>query len=172
MSKSRKQLHEQLWAAAEQLRANSSLKLNEMSEPILGLIFLKFADVRFKRVQAEFVEDRQDQDRCAIGGRIDQVQLTESAVGYVMVDDDVVFGTFENGAEIAETLVLPKALQDHLNVRGYYGTVRHNVRAIYQHYLGWFDAHPANLDALPPLDAARQRTIERMRRGVEGTHTV
>ena len=61
MSKSRKQLHEQLWAAAEQLRANSSLKLNEMSEPILGLIFLKFADVRFKRAQAEFVEDRQKQ---------------------------------------------------------------------------------------------------------------
>ncbi|MBL8359596.1 MAG: MBL fold metallo-hydrolase [Rubrivivax sp.] len=61
-----------------------------------------------------------------------------------------------NGAEIAETLVLPKALQDHLNVRGYYGTVRHNVRAIYQHYLGWFDAHPANLDALPPLEAAKR----------------
>jgi type I restriction enzyme M protein len=45
----RKQLHESLWAAAEQLRANSGLKLNEISEPILGLIFLKFADVRFKR---------------------------------------------------------------------------------------------------------------------------
>jgi len=42
----RKQLHERLWAAAEQLRANSGLKLNEISEPILGLIFLKFADVR------------------------------------------------------------------------------------------------------------------------------
>lgn len=44
-----KQLQERLWAAAEQLRANGSLKLNEISEPILGLIFLKFADVRFKR---------------------------------------------------------------------------------------------------------------------------
>lgn len=49
----RKQLHERLWAAAEQLRANSSLKLNEMSEPILGLIFLKFADVKFRRATAE-----------------------------------------------------------------------------------------------------------------------
>jgi type I restriction-modification system DNA methylase subunit len=45
----RQQLHERLWAAAEQLRANSGLKLNEMSEPILGLIFLKFADVRLKK---------------------------------------------------------------------------------------------------------------------------
>ena len=51
---------------------------------------------------------------------------------------------------------LPKPLQDHLNVRGYYGTVRHNVRAVYQFYLGWFDAHPANLDALPPVDAGKR----------------
>lgn len=54
----RKQLHEILWAAAEQLRANSGLKLNEISEPILGLIFLKFADVRFKKVQTGIVSER------------------------------------------------------------------------------------------------------------------
>lgn len=54
----RKQLHERLWAAAEQLRANSSLKLNEISEPILGLIFLKFADVKFRRVHAEIETER------------------------------------------------------------------------------------------------------------------
>lgn len=48
-----KQLHERLWSAAVQLRANGGLKLNEISEPILGLIFLKFADVRFKRAKAE-----------------------------------------------------------------------------------------------------------------------
>ena len=60
------------------------------------------------------------------------------------------------GPEIADTLQLPQALQDHLNVRGYYGTVRHNVRAVYQFYLGWFDAHPANLDALPPVEAGKR----------------
>ena len=54
----RQQLHERLWSAAEQLRANSGLKLNEMSEPILGLIFLKFADVRFKKVQSDIVAER------------------------------------------------------------------------------------------------------------------
>ena len=58
--------------------------------------------------------------------------------------------------EIADTMTLPKPLQDHLNVRGYYGTVRHNVRGVYQFYLGWFDAHPANLDALPPVDAGKR----------------
>ncbi|OGC03985.1 hypothetical protein A2276_05140 [candidate division WOR-1 bacterium RIFOXYA12_FULL_43_27] len=57
---SRKQLHERLWAAAEQLRANSSLKLNEISEPILGLIFLKFADVRFKRAKEKIAEERKN----------------------------------------------------------------------------------------------------------------
>jgi len=54
----RKQLHERLWSAAVQLRANSGLKLNEISEPILGLIFLKFADVRFKRAKEAFEKER------------------------------------------------------------------------------------------------------------------
>lgn len=49
MTTNRKQLNDRLWASAQQLRANSSLKLNEISEPILGLIFLKFADVRFRQ---------------------------------------------------------------------------------------------------------------------------
>ncbi len=54
----RKQFHERLWSAAVQLRANSGLKLNEISEPILGLIFLKFADVRFKRAKVEIETER------------------------------------------------------------------------------------------------------------------
>ncbi len=58
MTTNRKQLHERLWSAAVQLRANSGLKLNEISEPILGLIFLKFADVRFKRATAEIEAER------------------------------------------------------------------------------------------------------------------
>lgn len=58
-TQNRKQLHERLWAAAEQLRANSSLKLNEMSEPILGLIFLKFADVKFRRAKTEIEKERE-----------------------------------------------------------------------------------------------------------------
>ena len=60
------------------------------------------------------------------------------------------------GPEIAEQLTLPQALRDWLNVRGYYGTVRHNAKAVYQHYLGWYDANPANLDPLPPVDAAKR----------------
>jgi type I restriction enzyme M protein len=59
MTTNRKQLHERLWAAAEQLRANSGLKLNEIAEPILGLIFLKFADVRFKKERANIVAEHE-----------------------------------------------------------------------------------------------------------------
>jgi alkyl sulfatase BDS1-like metallo-beta-lactamase superfamily hydrolase len=61
----------------------------------------------------------------------------------------------KQATEIAELITLPKALQDNLNMRGYYGTVSHNVKAVYQFYLGWFDAHPSNLHALPPLEAAK-----------------
>ncbi len=58
--------------------------------------------------------------------------------------------------EIAEALKLPKSLNDFLNIHGYYGTVRHNAKAVYQFYMGWFDANPANLDALPPVDAGKR----------------
>lgn len=51
-------LENNLWAAAEQLRANGSLKLNEIGEPILGLIFLKFADVKFKRMTETLQKER------------------------------------------------------------------------------------------------------------------
>ena len=61
-----------------------------------------------------------------------------------------------NAAEIAEILRLPPSLDEHLSVRGYYGTVRHNVKAVYQNYMGWFDAHPSNLDPLPALEASEK----------------
>lgn len=59
-------------------------------------------------------------------------------------------------SEIAEGLQLPESLARRWHTRGYYGTVSHNVKAIVQHYLSWYDAHPANLHALPPVAAARK----------------
>jgi len=64
-------------------------------------------------------------------------------------------------AEIAEGLRLPEALATRWHARSYYGTVSHNVKAIYQHYLSWYDAHPANLHAHPPV-AAAQRYVRYM----------
>jgi alkyl sulfatase BDS1-like metallo-beta-lactamase superfamily hydrolase len=56
--------------------------------------------------------------------------------------------------EIAEQLDLPSTLRNRFSNRGYYGTVRHNAKAVYQAYFGWYDANPANLDPLPPAEAA------------------
>jgi len=56
--------------------------------------------------------------------------------------------------EIAEELRLPPALGSEFFNRDYYGTVSHNVKAVYQRYLGWFDANPAHLHPLPPVEAA------------------
>jgi len=58
------------------------------------------------------------------------------------------------GAEIAEQLDLPATLAGEFGNRGYYGTVSHNVKAVYQRYFGWFDGNPANLHPLPPEPAA------------------
>jgi len=59
-------------------------------------------------------------------------------------------------AEIAEMIQLPAGLNQLWYVRGYYGTVKHNAKAVYQRYLGWYDANPANLDPLPPEPAAKK----------------
>ena len=56
--------------------------------------------------------------------------------------------------EIAEAVTPPVALADQWSNRGYYGTYRHNTKAIYQFYLGWYDAVPAHLDQLPPTPRA------------------
>ena len=62
-----------------------------------------------------------------------------------------------NSTEIAELLVdFPKDLATEWYMRGYYGTVNHNVKAVYQRYLGWFDANPANLNSLPPEELGRE----------------
>src|SRR5215471_8192005 len=59
-------------------------------------------------------------------------------------------------SEIAEQLELPASLANEWENRDYYGTVRHNAKAIYQKYLGWYDDNPANLDPLPPVEAAKK----------------
>jgi alkyl sulfatase BDS1-like metallo-beta-lactamase superfamily hydrolase len=59
-------------------------------------------------------------------------------------------------SEIAETIRLPNGLEGAWHSRGYYGHIRHNVKAIYQKYLGWYDANPVNLDPLPPVEAGKK----------------
>ncbi|MFN3935686.1 alkyl/aryl-sulfatase [Parvibaculum sp.] len=58
--------------------------------------------------------------------------------------------------EIAEELKLPPTLAAEWYTRGYYGTLNHNAKAVYQRYLGWFDGNPANLHKHPPVEAAKR----------------
>ncbi|MFV9456288.1 alkyl/aryl-sulfatase [Rhodococcus sp. NM-2] len=58
------------------------------------------------------------------------------------------------GIEIAEDFPLPPALESAWHARGYYGSVSHNVKAIYQRYMGWFDGNPTSLWQHPPENAA------------------
>jgi alkyl sulfatase BDS1-like metallo-beta-lactamase superfamily hydrolase len=60
------------------------------------------------------------------------------------------------GLEIAERIELPPALRDAWNTHGYYGSVSHNVKAIYQRYMGWFDGNPAHLWEHPPVESAKR----------------
>lgn len=59
------------------------------------------------------------------------------------------------GGEIAERVRLPEALSQRWFNRGYYGTMMHNSRAVYQRYMGWYDGVPAHLYPLAPEEAAR-----------------
>ena len=58
--------------------------------------------------------------------------------------------------EIANMIELPSALEKNWYTRQYYGTVRHNAKAVYQKYMGWYDANPVNLHPLAPADTAKK----------------
>jgi alkyl sulfatase BDS1-like metallo-beta-lactamase superfamily hydrolase len=58
--------------------------------------------------------------------------------------------------EITAMVKLPKALTSYFGARGYYGDLRHNVKAVYQFYLGNYDGNPANLNLLPPAESGKR----------------
>lgn len=60
------------------------------------------------------------------------------------------------GEEISEMIRLPPKLHKNWNTRGYYGSLKHNTRAVYQFYMGWYTANPSDLNNLPPQKAARK----------------
>lgn len=61
------------------------------------------------------------------------------------------------GIEISEKLQhLPTGLAEHSYEQGYYGSLSHNLKAVYQRYIGWFDGNPANLWSLPPVESGVQ----------------
>ena len=63
--------------------------------------------------------------------------------------------------EISDMLSMPESYANQSHVQGYYGTVSHNVRSVYNRYLGWYDGNPANLHPHTPVDSGK-RYVEMM----------
>ncbi len=82
--------------------------------------------------------------------------LTKQRDTYKFIHDQTLryAGQGYTPGEIAEMIELPPSLANSFANRGYYGTVRHNSRAVYQFYFGWYDGNPVNLNPLPPEQAA------------------
>ncbi len=62
----------------------------------------------------------------------------------------------ETPTEIAEELKRPDAIANEWSNRGYYGTVRHNAKGVYQRYIGWWDGIPAHLNLYPPIEQGKR----------------
>lgn len=62
-----KSIEDRLWDAADKLRANSGLKANQYSQPVLGLIFLRFADFRFSKIDKELQEEKAKKTGASMG---------------------------------------------------------------------------------------------------------
>lgn len=82
--------------------------------------------------------------------------LTEQRDTYKFIHDQSVrlLNAGHTAEEIAEMIKLPASLSTSFSTRGYYGTLKHNAKAVYQGYLGWYDGNPANLDPLPASQTA------------------
>ncbi len=84
--------------------------------------------------------------------------LVDSAAVYKFINDQTL--TYINQGytpnEIANMIKLPEQLEKNWFTRGYYGTVAHNSKAVYQKYMGWYDANPVNLHPLPPEKSAQK----------------
>lgn len=84
---------------------------------------------------------------------IEFLQVQRDTYKYIHDQTVRLFNQGMTPSEIAEVIELPESLQRGFHNRGYYGTLRHNARAVYQNYLGWYDGNPANLNPLPAAEA-------------------
>ena len=97
------------------------------------------------------------------GGEVVRAFLEDHRDAYKFLHDQTVrlMNRGYTGPEIANRLELPPALARDWFNRGYYGTMSFNSRAVYQRYMGWYDANPVNLAVLEPADQAG-RYVEAM----------
>lgn len=84
--------------------------------------------------------------------------ITNTAAVYKFINDQTL--TYINQGytsdEISNMIELPEKLAENWYTRQYYGTVAHNSKAVYQKYMGWYDANPVNLNPLTPTESAKK----------------
>ncbi|MFS1523576.1 alkyl/aryl-sulfatase [Microbulbifer sp. 2304DJ12-6] len=87
-----------------------------------------------------------------------QAFLTKQADLYRFIHDQTLRYANQGSTpkEIAEKIRIPSSLSSVFYNRGYYGTLSHNSKAVYQYYFGWYDGNPANLNPLPPSLAGKK----------------
>ena len=84
--------------------------------------------------------------------------LTNTAAVYKYINDQTLsyINRGYTSDEIANMIELPDNLNKVWYTRQYYGTVAHNAKAVYQKYMGWYDANPVNLNKLPISESAKK----------------
>lgn len=84
--------------------------------------------------------------------------MKNTAAMYKFINDQTLMYINEGytSDEIANMITLPENLSKNWYTRQYYGTVAHNSKAVYQRYMGWYDANPVNLNRLAPTDRAEK----------------
>ena len=92
------------------------------------------------------------------GNDVIQEYMTNTAAVYKFMHDQTLLYINQGytSTEIANMIALPEALNKVWYTRQYYGTLKHNVKAIYQKYMGWYDANPVHLDELEPTEYAKK----------------
>lgn len=84
--------------------------------------------------------------------------MTDTASMYKFINDQTLMYINQGytANEIAHKITLPKELEKNWYTRQYYGTIAHNSKAVYQKYMGWYDANPVHLNTLAPSDSAKK----------------
>lgn len=85
---------------------------------------------------------------------VDRLQVQRDLYKYVHDQSVRMMNQGFGPAEIAEAMTMPPGMENEWSARGYYGTLSHDARAVYQKYLGWYDGNPATLNALPASEGA------------------
>ncbi|ROZ89197.1 alkyl/aryl-sulfatase [Gordonia sp. OPL2] len=146
-----------------------------------NLLTLRGAEVRdarnWSRYLAEAVEMFGYDSDVAFASHHWPTWGTENLIGYLTQQRDLYAYLHDQtlrqmnrgfvGTEIAEDFPMPPALDAAWHTHGYYGSVSHNVKAIYQRYLGWYDGNPAHLWQHPP-----EATAARYVRAIGGIDAV